>query len=159
MKGSCRARGMNGRMKEELRRKSCSSLVTSSSPLFPSRPNRAMCLVFIFFFPPYPILSLLIFFSSEKVGGGRPRWQDSRRFEVCPIPGLNSAPHLLWSEPGRLSVSFSFSPFPRLSGPLSYQWPNYCIAQLPSCGRSWKSQQGGFTRRIMIKSPACSRFT
>lgn len=76
------------------------------------------------FSPPLTLSSslppLFLFLSLEKVGGGLERWQNSRSFEVCPIPALNSAPQLLWFETVRLSVSFSLNHFlPSLRTPLS----------------------------------------
>lgn len=80
------------------------------------------------------LLSLLFFLSVEKVGGGRERWQNSRRLEVCPIPALNSAPQLLWLETGLVSVSFCLNhslPSPRT--PLSLLVPyQRLFAQRPS---------------------------
>ncbi|MEQ2287264.1 hypothetical protein AMECASPLE_010613, partial [Ameca splendens] len=103
-----------------------------------STPNREMFLGFIYPHPPVDF-SLL---APEKVGG------EGSSLEVCLIPAVDSAPHLLWLETGRLFVSFCLNHLSLHSGPLcvciSYLCPHHCSAQPPSQGKCWEKPMRGF---------------
>lgn len=81
-------------MQEKVRRKSRSRFVTSSYPLLTSRPNRAMCLVLIYFFSPpsvhpFPLLSSpssVSFFPLFRESGRRKR-------EVAELQKFGSLSH------------------------------------------------------------------
>lgn len=149
-------------MYEKVRRKSHFRFVTSSSPLLTSRPNRAMCLVFIQFFPPLRSPSSFLFFPFFRESGRRKR-------EVAELQELGSLSHpsLELSTTAPLVGDwagvclFLSPPFPPFT-----QDPSFCsslisdslLSSLP-LRRCWKSQQGEFTRRIMSKSPPYSNFT
>lgn len=81
------------------KKKDCCRFVTSSSPLWTSRPNRAMCLDFIWP-PPFPPLPHCCSPSSFYCWSGR-RWKSSNVLEVCPVPVRSWAPQLLWCKTER----------------------------------------------------------